>query len=130
MRGDYNMKEDIKIENVSHDNKRFKKRVEHNSDLYYPQVNNESVFIKYGTNQPLLETTNISESGISFTGRVPLKAGDLINFTLCIQDKPSFWCSAVVKWVKNNNDIYDTGCEFIALTQDQINYIKNYVDGK
>jgi hypothetical protein len=124
------MNEDIKIQNVSQSNKRFKKRVELNSDLYYPQVNNESVHNKYDTQGPLLETINLSESGISFMGKVPLKAGDLISFTLSIKDRPSFWCTAEVKWVKKNNDIYDTGCAFLALTQDQLNYIKEYVNEK
>jgi hypothetical protein len=122
------MREDIKIQNVSGANKRFNKRVELNSDLYYPQVNNESIYKKYSTSEPLLETINLSEGGISFKGKVPLKVGDLINFTLAIENKPSFWCTAKVKWVDSDNGSYITGCEFLALTQDQVNCIKEYVN--
>lgn len=122
------MSGEIKVEHISDANKRFKKRVEHSSDLYYPQVNNESIYKKYGTDGPLLETINLSEGGISFKGKVSLKVGDIINFTLSIKDNPSFWCTAVVKWVKNDNGVYSTGCEFLALTQDQLNCIREYVN--
>lgn len=118
----------VRIEHLSDGDKRFKKRVDYNLDIYYPRINNKSVYEEYGTDEPLMEIINISETGVSFKSRIPLVAGDFINFTLTIEDNPSFWCLAQVKWVKMVNDLYHAGCEFFTLTWEQKNIIKDYVN--
>ncbi|MCM8711668.1 PilZ domain-containing protein [Clostridium sp. SYSU_GA19001] len=117
-----------RIEHLLNEDKRFKKRVNYNLDIHYPRVNNKSVYKDYTTDKPLMEVINISETGICFKSRVPLTEGDFVNFTLTLEDNPSFWCLAEVKWVKKEDELYYSGCEFFTLTWEQKNIIKNFVN--
>lgn len=107
--------------------KRFLKRVKFEMDVMYPRINDESVYEKYGGNDTLLKACNISEYGICFKSVIPLKKGDFINFSLALPDKLSMWCLAVVRWINLNDEFYVAGCEFVSLTLNQINNIKEYI---
>lgn len=96
-------------------------------DVMYPRINDESVYERYGSNDTLLKACNISEYGICFKSVIPLKKGDFINFSLVLPDKPSMWCLAVVRWISLNDEYYVAGCEFVSLTLNQINNIKEYI---
>ncbi|URZ01384.1 PilZ domain-containing protein [Clostridium felsineum] len=105
---------------------KVRKRIE--LEISYPRVNDESIYEKYKGEEPLLEAVNISEFGIGFKSKLPLKSGDFISFLLSIDGKPSFWCISMIKWVGYNDKSYVIGCEFISLNMQQIRVIRNFVD--
>lgn len=102
-------------------------RVDFKTDIYYPIVNNKSVYKDYDVSFPLLTAINISVSGICFKSRIPLNKGDFISFLLKINNYPSFWCLAEVKWVEARKEIFIAGCKFYLLKEEHINTIRNYV---
>lgn len=118
----------IMLEHIYYGEKRIKKRAEYNQELYYPRVNDNSVYQKYGTKEPIMEAVNISETGVSFKSRIPLIEGDFLNFALTIENNPSFWCLAEVKWVRELDHEYLVGCEFYTLSQEHVDLIKSYVN--
>ena len=113
--------------------KRKKKRVLFDLDVFYPHINNKSVYAegKLGeeeSKEPALKAVNLSETGIGFKSKLPLTKGDFISFLMKVGDAPSFHCLAEVKWVGFGDDCYLVGCEFAMLSLDQINTIRAYVD--
>lgn len=118
---------DIKLEHMSNIDKRHGKRAKYDLKLYYPRVNNDSIYNKYNLGSPILETIDISETGISFISRAELKEDDFISFLLTIENNPSFWCMAEVKWIQKIEGFFKVGCQFYCLNEDQIKYIREYV---
>ncbi|KOF56219.1 hypothetical protein AGR56_04915 [Clostridium sp. DMHC 10] len=110
--------------------KRKKYRIKFPVEILYPRVNNESVHEKYGTGEFILKAINLSEQGICFKSKIKLNVGDFINFSLRIDDNPSFWCMALVKWVNIDDNSYVAGCEFILQTLVQIDAIRKYIETK
>ncbi|MBI6871463.1 PilZ domain-containing protein [Clostridium aciditolerans] len=108
--------------------KRFANRSEFYADIYYPTVNNKSVYEQYKFEGPIMRTINLSKTGILIESKIALQVGDFINFTLKIGDNPSFWYLAEVKRITIKESFYYIGCEFISLDMNQINIIERYVD--
>lgn len=108
--------------------KRFANRAEFYTDIYYPTVNNRSVYEQYKVEGPIMRTINLSKTGILIESKMALQIGDFINFTLKIEDNPSFWCLLEVKRIIIKEFFYYLGCEFISLDMNQINIIGRYVD--
>ena len=77
--------------------KRYDLRVSYRIEIFYPIINNVSIYKNYDNSTPLMTTINISESGICFYTNLPIKIGDFISFMLKIGDNPSFWCLSEVK---------------------------------
>lgn len=111
-------------------NKRFKERKDFTLDIYYPCVNNESVYTKYNNLEPLLKAINISETGICFVSRISLKEGDFISFLNKIGNNPSFWCLSQVRWVRDFEKLQIVGCEFFLLNQNQVEKIRSFTDAQ
>lgn len=107
--------------------KRYDQRVSYRIDIFYPIINNVSIYKNYDNNTPLMTTVNISESGICFNSRVSVKVGDFISFMVKIGDNPSFWCLSEAKWVENEIGHDYVGCRFFLLSDTYINVIKDYV---
>lgn len=118
----------IKLEHMSNIDKRHGERVKYNLKLYYPRINNDSIYNKFNMESPILETIDISETGISFISRAELKVDDFITFLLTIDDNPSFWCMAEVKWSQEIEGFFKVGCQFYCLTENQIEFIREYVN--
>ena len=106
---------------------RLDARAKFGIDIFYPRLNNESVYEDYDTSTPLLRTTNISESGICFVSRIPAKPGDFMSFMLKVEDSPSFWCLCEVRWVEENHGNYMIGCRFFLLSELYLKIIREYV---
>jgi len=106
---------------------RFGERVELNLEIYYPRVNNVSVYEQYISKEALMKIINISKSGVLIGSIVPLKEGDFVNFLVKIEDNPSFWCLALVKRVQREDNVYYAGCEFYSLKMEEINQINDFV---
>ncbi|MFD3156346.1 PilZ domain-containing protein [Haloimpatiens sp. FM7330] len=107
--------------------KRKYKRVDFKLDLYYPVINNKSIYKNFTGDRPILTAINLSESGICFKSRIKLKKDDFISFLMKIDNNPSFWCLCEVKWVKPEEGFCIVGCEFFLLKLNQMNTIKKYV---
>ncbi|WP_138202918.1 PilZ domain-containing protein [Haloimpatiens lingqiaonensis] len=105
-------------------------RVDFKQDLYYPLVNNKSIYKNFDGKKPILSAINISETGICFKSIIKLNVGDFISFLMKVGDNPSFWCLCEVKWVKNEGSDTLLGCEFYTLSLTQLNTIKNYIVSK
>lgn len=118
---------DIKLEHISNMDKRHGKRARYDLKLFYPRVNNNSIYTKYNLQSPILETIDISETGISFISRAELNKDDFISFLLTIEDKASFWCMAEVKWRERIEGFFKVGCQFYCLEASQIDLIRSYV---
>ena len=108
--------------------KRYNLRVNYRIDIFYPIINNVSIYKNYDRSNPLLTTINISESGICFSSKVSIKVGDFISFMLKIGDNPSFWCLCEAKWVENIEAHDYVGCRFYLLSDTYIKIIKDYVN--
>lgn len=108
--------------------KRLTNRVEFYTDIYYPTVNNRSVYEQYKFEGSIMRTINLSKTGILIESKIAIQIGDFINFTLKIGNNPSFWCLAEVKRITIKESFYYIGCEFISLDMNQINIIEKYVD--
>ncbi|WP_164509062.1 PilZ domain-containing protein [Clostridium rectalis] len=107
--------------------KRYGKRAKFDLDIYYPRINDKSIYKVYKSSDPIMKGINISSTGILLLSKAFAKVGDFISFSMKIGDRPSFWCMAEVKWVSESNSYYLLGCEFFSLTMGQINIIKEYV---
>lgn len=107
--------------------KRVDERVDFDLEVYYPIINNDSVYKNYDLNTPLLHAINLSESGICFKSRIPLKKGDVISFLLKVEENPSCWCFSEVKWVAYNDKQYIAGCIFYLMSYENIVKIREYV---
>jgi hypothetical protein len=118
---------DIKLEHINNVDKRHGKRVRYDLKLFYPRVNNRSIYTKYNLESPIMETIDISETGISFISRAELNKDDFISFLITIGDNASFWCMAEVKWSEKIEGLFKVGCQFYCLEEKQINLIRNYV---
>ena len=124
---------DSEYETFSNDNSR---KINHNRidpranfgiEIFYPRLNNESVYEDYDTTKPLLKATNISESGICFISRLPANPGDFMSFMLKVEDNPSFWCLCEVRWIEQKDDQYMLGCKFFLLSELYLKIIREYV---
>lgn len=107
--------------------KRYDLRVGYKIGIFYPIINNVSIYNNYDSDTPLMTTINISESGICFNTRIPIEVGDFISFLLKIEDHQSFWCLCEVKWIENKIDNAYVGCRFYLLTDAYLNIIRDYV---
>lgn len=107
--------------------RRVAPRSEFYMDIYYPMINSQSVYEIYKTEGPLMRTINISKTGVLIESKIPLQVEDFINFTLKVEDSPSFWCLVTVKRIIVKESLYYLGCEFISLSMDQINIIDQYI---
>lgn len=107
--------------------KRYNLRASYRIEIFYPIINNVSIYKNYDMSAPLMTTINISESGICFNSRVSVKVGDFISFMLKIGDNPSFWCLCEAKWVENKENHDYVGCRFYLLTDTYLKIIKDYV---
>lgn len=96
-------------------------------DIYYPHINNKWESENEGNDSPVIRTLNVSDSGIMFLSKVPLKIDDWISFLIRVGDHPSFNCLAQVKWVESDGFSYTVGCQFFTLTSEQIKIIREYV---
>ncbi|MBC8062475.1 MAG: PilZ domain-containing protein [Clostridiaceae bacterium] len=124
---DMNTTDNNKDERGLEAQKRYDLRVSYRIEIFYPIINNVSIYKNYDRSTPLMTTVNISESGICFNTRLPIKVGDFISFMLQIGDNPSFWCLCEVKWVENKVAYDYVGCRFYLLSDTYINIIKDYV---
>ncbi|WP_035289708.1 PilZ domain-containing protein [Clostridium sp. KNHs214] len=103
-------------------------RVDFKQELYYPLVNNESIYKNFDGRKPILSAINISETGICFKSIIKLNEGDFISFLMKVENKPSFWCLCQVKWVRSQQDnIFLLGCEFYLLSLVQLSNIREYI---
>lgn len=107
--------------------KRKSPRVKFHFDVYYPHVNNKRESENMGSDVPVIETINISDSGICFLSKVKLEAGDFISFLIRIEDYPSFPCLGEVKWVEPKGNDFVVGCQFYTLSDVQIDVIRKYI---
>ncbi|WP_373898254.1 PilZ domain-containing protein [Haloimpatiens sp. FM7315] len=109
--------------------KRKSIRVDFSLKLYYPLINNKSIYKDYDGKRPILEAINISDTGICFKSIAKADKGDFISFLLKVDDKnPSFWTLCEVKWSKHiEDDLYILGCEFYLLTLNQLSIIRKYI---
>lgn len=115
------------INNNSYEKRKYI-RVDFKQELYYPLVNNESIYKNFDGRRPILSAINISETGICFKSIVKLNEGDFISFLMKVGNKPSFWCLCQVKWVRNHQDnIFLLGCEFYLLSLNQLSNIREYI---
>lgn len=107
--------------------KRRSKRVKFSFDIYYPHVNNKWQSENQGINGPVIETENISDSGICFLSKVSLSVGDFVSFLIRIEDYPSFPCLGEVKWVEPKDNNFLVGCQFYTLSSNQVEIIRDYI---
>ncbi|WP_010239269.1 PilZ domain-containing protein [Clostridium arbusti] len=108
--------------------KRMKKRVKFELQIFYPRLNNKS--INYGNDDktPILKAVNISETGICFKSKISMKKGDFLNFLMKVGETPSFWCLSIVRWVAIDDSYFFYGLEFLSLSMNQILCIRNYIE--
>lgn len=107
--------------------KRSKRRKKLNIEISYPRINDKSVYEKFDGEGPILESVDISETGICFKSKIVINKGDFVNFLLQIEDNPSFWCTSYVKWTGCNDNSYIVGCEFVSLSLVQLRIIRDFV---
>lgn len=108
--------------------KRKSPRVKFHFEVYYPHVNNKRESENIGSDVPVIETINISDSGICFLSRVKLEVGDFISFLIRIEDYPSFPCLGEIKWVEPKEKDFIVGCQFYTLSDVQIDIIRRYIE--
>ena len=96
-------------------------------NIYYPRVNDKSVYENYKSLELIMKAITISVEGITLLSKIPLMIGDFINFSLTLGNHPSFWCLCEVKFVQYEDTSCKAQCEFYSLTMEQINIIKEYV---
>lgn len=99
-----------------------------NIDIYYPRVNDESIYEKYKSEEPIMTIINMSSESITILSKFFLEIGDFINFSLTLGDYPSFWCLCEVKNIKFQDEYCEVECELYSLTMEQINKIKEYIN--
>ncbi|ENK1243120.1 PilZ domain-containing protein [Clostridium sporogenes] len=112
---------------IKDDEKRKAIRKECNMYIYYPRVNNESIYESYGEDLAKMEVADISKVGVKLKSKIELKENDFINFSLRLSEKPSFWCMAIVRRIEKYEDYFIVGCEFLSLTLDQMREIEEYI---
>jgi hypothetical protein len=112
----------------SESEKRYTNRLDFNLEIFYPCINNVSVYRDYNVEGPLLNAVNLSKTGICFIGKIPMKVGDFLSFMLKIEDNPTFWCLSEVKWVKKEDDKYLIGCQFYLLDRERLKAIVDYTN--
>nr|WP_243157352.1 PilZ domain-containing protein [Clostridium botulinum] len=95
--------------------------------IYYPRVNNKSIYENYGEDLAKMEVIDISKFGVKLRTKIKLKEDDFINFSLRLSEKPSFWCMAIVRRVEKYEDYFIIGCEFLSLTLEQMRDIEKYI---
>ncbi|HEY5562866.1 MAG TPA: PilZ domain-containing protein [Clostridiaceae bacterium] len=122
------MVEEFQNDKVSIPEKRFTDRIDFNLEIFYPCINNVSVYRDFNVEGPLLKAVNLSKTGVCFIGKIPMKVGDFLSFMLKIEDNPTFWCLSEVKWVRNENDKYLVGCQFYLLDRERLKAIVDYTD--
>ena len=95
--------------------------------IYYPRVNNKSIYENYGEDLAKMEVVDISKFGVKLKTKIELKEDDFINFSLRLSEKPSFWCMAIVRRIETYEGYFIVGCEFLSLTLEQMRDIEKYV---
>ncbi|GAA0721731.1 PilZ domain-containing protein [Clostridium malenominatum] len=98
-------------------------------DIYYPRVNNKSIYENYKSSEPVMKGIKIDSEGITLISKTPLIVGDFVNFSIALGEYPSFWCLCEVKYVQYEDTNCKAQCEFYSLTMEQINMIKEYMNG-
>ncbi|EJO5347546.1 PilZ domain-containing protein [Clostridium botulinum] len=113
---------------IKNNEKRKTKRKDCNIYVYYPRVNNKSIYEIYGEDLAKMEVLDISKFGLKLKSKIKLKKDDVINFSLRLLKEPSLWCMAIVKRVEEYENYYIVGCEFLALKLEEIRRIEEYVN--
>lgn len=108
--------------------KRYTDRKGFDLEIFYPCINNVSIYRDYNVEGPLLRAVNISKTGVCFVSKAKIKVDDFLSFMLKIEENPTFWCLSQVKWVKAEKDTYIIGCQFYLLDRENLKAVSDYAD--
>ena len=102
-------------------------RLNINVEIKYSLVNNTA-------NKRVAQTKDIGAGGICFLADEPLNKGDILEINFLLPEvPPNVHAKGRVAWVKpfsiegNKNTCYDTGIEFIDITDEDRKRINRYV---
>jgi PilZ domain. len=108
--------------------KRFRKRVPHFQDIYYPMVNGKSFIEEINEcSGPIIVTFDINEYGVGLRSRIKLEVGDFLNLPLKFENSPTFECMCIVRWAALDDISYVAGCEFCNIRNNDRMYIRDYM---
>lgn len=107
--------------------KRKYKRIDFDCEILYPTIiyMDEKHTLKENTSH--LYTLDISEAGICLESNFPILENSFVSFYLRIGSNLPFKALVKVIWNREDNGTYICGGEFIALNQEDINILREYV---
>lgn len=109
------------------ENRKYK-RVGYDCEIMYPSILIENKTKTIMSPDLAMNIVNISESGICVSCNYKIPSDCFLSFYLRIEDNIPFKAMVVPHWIKYDNNNCTCGGEFIALSMNDINILKKYVN--
>jgi len=110
--------------------KRKYKRVGYDCELLYPSILIENKTKTIMNPDLYMHIVDVSESGICVSCNYKIPSDCFLSFYLRIEDNIPFKAMVVPRWIKYNDNQCICGGEFVALSMNDINILKEYVNSQ
>lgn len=116
---------------VAYSEKRIDPRAEINKEAKYKILSESDGEINFGYEQA--KAKNISKGGLCLEVGRKLTEGNVIRIELpSLGDEKNIKAFCEVQWCRkeNSSDQYEAGLSFIALREDDVDYLVNFIDNQ
>lgn len=117
----YKINEVILIDNPN------KKTVNVVLDIFYPRVNNISLYENYSIDGPIMQIVKVWKSGIVLLSKVKFNNGDFVTFDIKPEASPSISIMVQLFYVKYSKKIYIAKAKFINPSESLIYAIEQFL---
>lgn len=107
--------------------KRKHKRVDYDCEIMYPSILIENKTKTIMNPDLVMHIEDISESGICVSCNYKIPQECFLSFYLRVEDNIPFKALVLPHWIKLEDGQCTCGGEFIALTMNDINILREYV---
>lgn len=103
----YKINEVVVIDNLN------KKTINVIIDIYYPRINNISIYENYSIEGPIMQIVKIWRNGIVLLSKVKFNNGDFVTFDIKPEIGPSISIMIQLFYVKYSKNVYIAKAKFI-----------------
>lgn len=96
-------------------------------DIYYPRINNVSIYENISIDGPIMQIVKIAKNGIVLLSKVKVSIEDFITFDVKLGEGPSFPVMVNLIYVKYGKNLYLAKGEFISPSEALITAVEEFL---
>ncbi|MDF2879737.1 MAG: hypothetical protein K0R54_294 [Clostridiaceae bacterium] len=117
----------FKINEVVITNNLNKRTVNVVIDIYYPRINNVSIYENFSIEGPIMQIVKIWENGIVLLSKVKVNVGDFITFDIKPGESPSLSIMVDLFYVKYGKNVFLAKGKFINPSDSLVYAVENFL---